>query len=155
MWTLFLTFLIACGQQPPVTPAASEPAPAAQPANAEPADEPAAPPVEEPAEEPSEEPAEEPSEEANDKPAEDPSTDKPDAAEPTLLAAGEACFSGDQCASGLCEGEGCGDANPGQCAPETRPCTRDLRPYCGCDGQTFRAGGNCPRQRYAHKGECE
>lgn len=55
---------------------------------------------------------------------------------------------------GVCEGQGCGDTEPGTCAPRSRMCTRDSRPYCGCDGQTFRASGSCPGRRYAHAGEC-
>lgn len=64
------------------------------------------------------------------------------------------CLSGADCPSGVCEGLGCDDDHPGVCAEEMRACTRDLRPYCGCDGQTFLAGGNCPLQRYRNKGPC-
>lgn len=69
--------------------------------------------------------------------------------------AGEPCLEGAECASGVCEGEGCGVDEPGTCAPAQRACTRDLRPYCGCDGQTFRTSGSCPGRRYAYRGECE
>lgn len=72
----------------------------------------------------------------------------------TRLADGDACTTADQCASGVCEGEGCGDAN-GVCAPRNRACTKDLRAYCGCDGQTFRTSGSCPGQRFSHRGECK
>lgn len=54
----------------------------------------------------------------------------------------------------LCEGEGC-DPGQGLCVPKARACTRDLRPYCGCDGKTFRSSGSCPGARFAHKGPCE
>jgi hypothetical protein len=33
-------------------------------------------------------------------------------------------------------------------------CTRDLRTYCGCDGQTFQSSGSCPGKRFANPGEC-
>lgn len=72
----------------------------------------------------------------------------------TPLADGAACQRGDQCASGLCEGQGCGLETPGRCAPAKRGCTRDLRSYCGCDGQTFKASGSCPGRRYESKGTC-
>ena len=64
------------------------------------------------------------------------------------------CLTGADCPSGVCEGIGCDDDHPGVCAEDMRACTRDLRPYCGCDGQTFLAGGNCPMQRYRNKGPC-
>jgi hypothetical protein len=68
---------------------------------------------------------------------------------------GAACLSADECTSGICEGEGCGDDTPGVCAPESRACTRDLKPYCGCDGDVFRASGGCPGQRFEKRGTCE
>jgi hypothetical protein len=64
-----------------------------------------------------------------------------------------ACDSADDCPSGVCEGLGCGTGE-GRCVPENRACTRDLRPYCGCDGETFQASGSCPGQRYAYRGAC-
>lgn len=67
---------------------------------------------------------------------------------------GAACRAAEDCASGVCEGQGCGDAAPGVCAPAQRGCTRDLRAYCGCDGQTFQASGSCPGRRYAAPGAC-
>jgi len=76
------------------------------------------------------------------------------AATPTLAADGAACLQASDCASGTCEGVGCGASAPGTCAPRARPCTRDLRAYCGCDGATFRTSGSCPGQRYAHAGAC-
>ena len=108
-----------------------------------PTETPAPTPVEAPAPAPEPEPEPEPTEE----PAPAETGDK--------LAAGEACLTADECASGVCEGEGCGDDNPGTCAPEMRGCTKDLRPYCGCDGENFQSSGSCPMQRFAHKGFCE
>jgi hypothetical protein len=72
----------------------------------------------------------------------------------SIGAAGEPCLEAGDCASGVCEGPGCGPDQPGTCAPAQRACTRDLRPYCGCDGQTFRTSGSCPGQRFAFRGEC-
>ncbi|MBK9031737.1 MAG: hypothetical protein IPL61_10500 [Myxococcales bacterium] len=68
-------------------------------------------------------------------------------------ALGAACDLHGDCASGVCEGQGCG---PGQgvCAAADRMCTMDAASYCGCDGQTFTASGSCPGQRYADRGEC-
>ena len=66
------------------------------------------------------------------------------------------CLSAEECGEGfVCEGEGCGDDTPGTCRPMSRPCTKDLQPYCGCDGETFRASGSCPNQRFASRGECQ
>jgi len=75
-----------------------------------------------------------------------------DAGSPEALS-GANCDTDADCGSGVCEGFGCG-AGQGICMPADRRCTRDLRPYCGCDGATFRASGSCPGQRYAHRGEC-
>jgi hypothetical protein len=77
-----------------------------------------------------------------------------EAAGPTPGADGSPCLAASDCQSGVCEGQGCGDDQPGECKPAARACTRDLRPYCGCDGQTFRSSGSCPGQRYAAAGEC-
>ena len=66
---------------------------------------------------------------------------------------GARCLRSEQCASGVCEGEGCGPEG-GTCAPAKRACTKDLRPYCGCDGKTFRTSGTCPGRRFDHRGEC-
>lgn len=83
-------------------------------------------------------------------PAPEPSPEPP----PTELPEGAACLTAEECASGVCEGEGCDEASPGICAPAQRACTRDRRPYCGCDDQTFYTSGSCPGQRYAHTGSC-
>jgi hypothetical protein len=65
-----------------------------------------------------------------------------------------ACLSTADCPEGsVCEGLGCGDDQPGRCMG-MRPCTRDLRMYCGCDGVTFGSSGSCPGRRFAHEGEC-
>lgn len=107
-----------------------------------------------------------------DAPADDANADVPDAgeapappvaddpadpvqpADPTLGDAGSSCLSGADCASGVCEGEGCDASSPGTCAPEVRPCSRDRRPYCGCDGETFFTSSTCVGRRYASKGPC-
>ena len=68
--------------------------------------------------------------------------------------AGEPCLAAGECESGVCEGEGCGDDQPGTCADAERMCTRDLQQYCGCDGETFGASGSCPGARYSQKGPC-
>jgi hypothetical protein len=75
-------------------------------------------------------------------------------AEPRGRADGAACLTSAECASGVCEGEGCTDDRPGTCAPRSRACTRDLRQYCGCDGKTFGASGSCPGRRFAARGRC-
>lgn len=59
-----------------------------------------------------------------------------------------------ECASGVCEGLGCTADQPGHCVTTPRSCTRDRRPYCGCDGKTFFASGNCPGKRYSAAGAC-
>jgi hypothetical protein len=69
-------------------------------------------------------------------------------------ATGAACTAGADCASGICEGEGCG-AGQGKCAAAKRACTYDLQTYCGCDGNTFDASGTCPERRYSHRGACQ
>jgi hypothetical protein len=82
----------------------------------------------------------------------------PDAATPddasTATPATTTCLRDADCGDGVCEGQGCGDDQPGSCVAKSRMCTRDSRPYCGCDGQTFRASGTCPGRRYASEGEC-
>ena len=67
--------------------------------------------------------------------------------------AGIACAVDSDCASGVCEGEGC-DPGDGVCAPAIQLCTRDLVSYCGCDGVTFRSPSNCPGRRFTSIGTC-
>jgi hypothetical protein len=81
-----------------------------------------------------------------------PSTQPP--VEQGKRADGASCLVGDECTSGVCEGQGCGDNTPGKCAPKARGCTRDLRTYCGCDGKTFQASGSCPGRRFSAKETC-
>jgi hypothetical protein len=69
-------------------------------------------------------------------------------------AAGATCLAGTDCESGICEGLGCGEDTPGTCMAKARACTRDLRPYCGCDGKTFRTSGSCPGRRFSARAEC-
>ncbi|MBT8493973.1 MAG: hypothetical protein KJO07_13045, partial [Deltaproteobacteria bacterium] len=68
--------------------------------------------------------------------------------------AGAACLFANECASGVCEGLGCGDI-AGRCTAADRTCTGDVVPYCSCDGKTFYGSSGCPNQRYAAKGACE
>jgi hypothetical protein len=68
--------------------------------------------------------------------------------------AGRPCLAGSECASGMCEGQGCDDQSPGRCAPSGRGCPRNHVPFCGCDGVTFHQSSGCPGQRYRHPGEC-
>jgi len=75
-------------------------------------------------------------------------------AQPSGKPTGAACLAGPECASGICEGEGCTDDRPGTCAPRSRACTRDLRQYCGCDEKTFGASGTCPGRRFAARARC-
>jgi hypothetical protein len=67
---------------------------------------------------------------------------------------GAQCYVATECASGVCEGLGCGADTPGTCAPAKRGCTKDRRAYCGCDGITFYGSGSCPGKRYAAKAAC-
>ncbi len=68
---------------------------------------------------------------------------------------GASCAEAEECESGVCEGLGCTANAPGTCAPEKRACTRDRRPYCGCDGETFWTSSSCVGRRYARAGTCE
>jgi hypothetical protein len=68
---------------------------------------------------------------------------------------GQACKVAADCQSGICEGQGCTDDKPGTCASKRRACTTDLRPYCGCDGTTFRSSSSCPGRRFDARGECK
>lgn len=72
-----------------------------------------------------------------------------------LAADGAACKVAGDCESGICEGQGCGEGTLGVCVSKKRPCTADLRAYCGCDGVTFRASSSCPGRRYAARSECK
>jgi|SRR5690606_1073818 len=71
-----------------------------------------------------------------------------------LLADGEPCLVGEECESGVCEGQGCGDDQPGRCAPAERRCSTRGAEFCGCEGDTFSAATDCPGQRYAHRNAC-
>jgi hypothetical protein len=86
-------------------------------------------------------------------PAPTPVVVEPAPAPAAKLADGAACSAGDECASGLCEGEGC-EPGQGRCVSDDRLCTTDLAPYCGCDGQTFHASSTCPARRYRQLGPC-
>ncbi len=71
-----------------------------------------------------------------------------------VKADGQKCSQHSDCGSGICEGQGC-EEGQGICVPNKRMCTRDIQPYCGCDGNTFHSSGSCPGARYATKGECQ
>jgi hypothetical protein len=66
---------------------------------------------------------------------------------------GAACTSAAECASKVCEGEGCD--KPGRCADRMRTCTADDVMYCDCDGRTRRSTSSCPSLRFAKRGACE
>ena len=88
----------------------------------------------------------------------DPTTPEP-TPEPTPTPAGSVadggtCLMPEDCSSGVCEGLGCDDTQPGKCMPKDRMCTRDARSYCGCDGKTFVGSGSCPGQRYQAATAC-
>jgi len=84
----------------------------------------------------------------------DTTADTPDAsagsdAGATSAAQTTGCLADSDCgADMICEGQGCDDDQPGTCVPAVRACTKDLRPYCGCDDKTFLSSGSCPGRRY-------
>ena len=86
-------------------------------------------------------------------PVQPPPTPPPNTGYQGGAADGAACDVNNDCASGVCEGQGCG-VGAGVCAPVTRACTKDLREYCGCDGQTFMASGSCPGRRFTDRAAC-
>ncbi len=128
---LIVAVLIGCGARsaPSVAPAPDEPAPAEPVTPAEPAS-------------PAEVTPPAPPTETASGPA---AAGQPD---------GAACQAADECASGVCEGQGCDANQPGTCMARQRACTRDLRAYCGCDGVTFKTSGSCPGRRYQARGAC-
>lgn len=150
MTPLLLALLLACHPKqdgppagwtelpPPEATAAAANAPATPPEAAPPPNDAAAPPA---ADAPQAAP-------------EAPAGAAPDGSPPAGLPEGAPCLKADQCASGVCEGEGCRDEVPGRCTALTRPCTRDLVTYCGCDLKTFQSSGSCPMRRYLHRGPC-
>ena len=147
--TLALIFILGCAGEPTETPAApaeTPEAPAAAPATEAP------PAPEAPAEAPA--PEVDPTEQPTTEPAPEPEPPSPSAASDGPQAAGGPCLAASDCQSGVCEGEGCGPDQPGVCAPEQRACTRDRRPFCGCDGQEFFGSSTCPGNRFQHKGPC-
>jgi hypothetical protein len=73
---------------------------------------------------------------------------------PTGGADGATCLAAADCASGICEGQGCDTATPGKCMPRARMCTQDYREYCGCDKKVFHGSGSCPGKRYLARGAC-
>ncbi|HEY4241524.1 MAG TPA: hypothetical protein VGM88_17000 [Kofleriaceae bacterium] len=67
---------------------------------------------------------------------------------------GSQCLASIECASGVCEGQGCTNDKPGTCASKSRICTMDMRPYCGCDNKGFTSSSTCPGRRYMSRGDC-
>jgi hypothetical protein len=70
------------------------------------------------------------------------------------LAAGQKCGSNADCPKGeLCDGaDGCGAT---WTCKAGRVCTKDLVPFCGCDGVTFEGSSSCPGRKLAHRGPCK
>ena len=143
---LLTLFLVACGgpavPDPATPPAApitveTEPQPAEAPADVEPIAEPETPAEPEVLAEPDPQPAPSP------------------AAPSGGVADGGDCLTHQDCVNGVCQGQGCADNQPGTCQPKLRRCTRDRRPFCGCDGETFWGSSTCVNQRYLAPGECE
>lgn len=66
----------------------------------------------------------------------------------------ETCTSQADCDDGeMCTGPaGCNI--PWTCEP-MRPCTKDLRAYCSCEGETIEGSGSCPPAPYKHVGPCK
>ena len=67
------------------------------------------------------------------------------------------CTSNAECGAGMeCVGGGEGCSVPWTCQPaNTRACTADYSPFCGCDGTTFYGSSSCPLRPFAHRGVCE
>ncbi|HEY1548551.1 MAG TPA: hypothetical protein VGG28_12050 [Kofleriaceae bacterium] len=71
-----------------------------------------------------------------------------------LAADGADCLAASDCASNVCEGEGCDASHPGHCAKAARICAHNRVQLCGCDHKTTTASSTCPRMRYASRGAC-
>ena len=154
MYAVLLSILlIACGathtepSQDAVAPPVAEAPPSATPA-AEPAP---PPPTEDEATAPEPEGDASP---AKAEPADDAAPPSPKAPSDASVPDGGTCLTSAACASGTCEGQGCTDDAPGTCVPEMRRCTRDRRPYCGCDGETLWGSSTCVNARYERPGIC-
>lgn len=66
----------------------------------------------------------------------------------------ETCTSNEDCEDGeMCTGPAGCDI-PWTCE-KARPCTRDLRQYCSCEGETIQGSGSCPPAPYKHPGACK
>lgn len=64
------------------------------------------------------------------------------------------CTSNDDCEDDeMCTGPAGCDI-PWTCEPQ-RPCTKDLRQYCSCEGETIEGSGSCPPAPYKHPGPCK
>lgn len=65
---------------------------------------------------------------------------------------GAFCLAASECASQVCEGQGCTDDKPGRCMAKQRMCTQALVTYCACDGKTVTHSNGCLGVRYAKRG---
>lgn len=66
----------------------------------------------------------------------------------------ETCTSQADCGDDeMCSGPAGCDI-PWTCQP-LRPCTKDLRQYCSCEGETVQGSGSCPPVPYKHVGPCK
>ena len=63
------------------------------------------------------------------------------------------CKTDAECATGQSCGFTQGCDTPGVCGPP-KMCTKDLVPYCGCDGTEFRGSSTCPARAFRHRGKC-
>ncbi|MGE0395456.1 MAG: hypothetical protein AB7T06_01925 [Kofleriaceae bacterium] len=68
---------------------------------------------------------------------------------------GAFCLAATECASKVCEGQGCSDDKPGRCVDKKRACTADVVQYCTCDSRTTTGSSSCPGVRYAKRGTCD
>jgi hypothetical protein len=66
---------------------------------------------------------------------------------------GKGCKTDAECATGQSCGFTQGCDTPGVCGPP-KMCTKDLVPYCGCDGTDFRGSSTCPARAFRHRGKC-
>ncbi len=73
----------------------------------------------------------------------------PDVTAPRRCTSSADCREGEECHIV----EGC--ETPSYCGPRLgRPCTDDLAPFCGCDGNTFYGSSTCPQRTYSRRGPC-